>query len=292
IGETPIVKLNTDAESDSADIYLKLEYFNPASSVKDRIALSMIESAEKEGVLNSGDTIVEPTSGNTGIGLALVAAAKGYKLVGVMPDTMSQERRNLLKAYGAELYLTPGAKGMKGAIAKAEELSDRHGYFMPQQFANAANAKVHAETSENEIVKQMKDGLEGFVSGIGTGGTITGDGKVLKEHFKNVRIYAVYQEDAEVLSGEDPRQHKIQGLGDGFVAEVLDKEIYDEVIKISNDESFEVARETAKSTGILGGISSGAAIAAAKKVAKQLGKGKKVLAVLPDSGERYLSTPL
>lgn len=292
IGETPIVKLNTDAESDSADIYLKLEYFNPASSVKDRIALSMIESAEKEGVLNSGDTIVEPTSGNTGIGLALVAAAKGYKLAVVMPDTMSQERRNLLKAYGAELYLTPGAKGMKGAIAKAEELSDSHGYFMPQQFANAANPKVHAETTGIEIVKQMKDGLDGFVSGIGTGGTITGAGKVLKEHFKNVRIYAVEPEDAAVLSGEEPGPHKIQGLGAGFVPEVLDTEIYDEVIKISNDESFEVARETAKSTGILGGISSGAAIAAAKKVAKQLGKGKKVLAVLPDSGERYLSTPL
>lgn len=292
IGETPIVKLNTGAESDSADVYLKLEYFNPASSVKDRIALSMIESAEEEGVINPGDTIVEPTSGNTGIGLALVAAAKGYKLAVVMPDTMSQERRNLLKAYGAELYLTPGAKGMKGAIAKAEELSDSHGYFMPQQFVNKANPDIHAKTTGNEIVKQMKDGLDGFVSGIGTGGTITGAGKVLKEHFKDIRIYAVEPEDAAVLSGEEPGPHKIQGLGAGFVPEVLDTEIYDEVIKISNDESFEAARETAKTTGILGGISSGAAIAAAKKVAKQLGKGKKVLAVLPDSGERYLSTPL
>lgn len=292
IGETPIVKLNTGADADSADIYLKLEYFNPASSVKDRIALSMVESAEKEGIIQPGDTIIEPTSGNTGIGLALVAAAKGYKLAVVMPDTMSQERRNLLKAYGAELHLTPGAKGMKGAISKAEELSESHGYFMPQQFLNVANPEVHAKTTGKEIVEQMKDGLDGFVSGIGTGGTITGAGKVLKEHFDGVRIYAVEPEDAAVLSGEDPGPHKIQGLGAGFVPEVLDTDIYDEVIKISNDESFEAARETAKSTGILGGISSGAAIAAAQKVARKLGKGKKVLAVLPDSGERYLSTPL
>ena len=261
---------------------MKLEYFNPASSVKDRIALAMIEQAEEDGIIKPGDTIVEPTSGNTGIGLALVAAAKGYKLAVVMPDTMSQERRNLLKAYGAKLYLTPGADGMKGAIAKAEELKEANGYFMPQQFLNEANPKVHAKTTGEEIVKQMKDGLDGFVSGIGTGGTITGAGRVLKEHFKDIKVFAVEPEDSAVLSGGSPGPHKIQGLGAGFVPKVLNTEVYDEVITISNDEAFEAARKTAKEEGVLGGISSGAAIAAAHKAAKQLGKGKKVLAVLPD----------
>src|SRR5699024_8981432 len=185
IGETPIVKLNNTVDENSADVYVKLEYYNPASSVKDRIALAMIETAEKEGVIQPGDTIIEPTSGNTGIGLALVAAAKGYQLAVVMPDTMSQERRNLLRAYGAELYLTPGANGMKGAIQKAEELKEKHGYFMPQQFTNKANPEIHAKTTGEEIVQQMNQGLDGFVSGIGTGGTITGAGKVLKDHFKD-----------------------------------------------------------------------------------------------------------
>lgn len=292
IGETPIVKLNKTDE-DSADIYLKLEFFNPGSSVKDRIALAMIERAEKEGVLKPGDTIVEPTSGNTGIGLALVAAAKGYKLVVVMPDTMSQERRNLLKAFGAQLHLTPGAKGMKGAIEKAEELQKEHGYFMPQQFNNEANPEIHERTTGQEIVKQMKDiGVDAFVSGIGTGGTITGAGKVLREHYPDVKIYAVEPADSPVLSGGSPGPHKIQGIGAGFVPKVLNTEIYDEVIQITNEEAFEAARETARNEGVLGGISSGAAIAAAKKVAKKLGKGKNVLAVLPDNGERYLSTAL
>lgn len=292
IGETPIVKLNRAVEADSADIYVKLEFMNPGSSVKDRIALAMVEAAEREGVLKEGDTIIEPTSGNTGIGLAMVAAAKGYKLVVVMPDTMSQERRNLLRAYGAELYLTPGAEGMKGAIKKAGELKEAHGYFMPQQFNNKANPEVHARTTGNEIVKQMTDGLDAFVSGIGTGGTITGAGKVIKEHFKDVKIYAVEPEDSAVLSGESPGPHKIQGIGAGFVPQVLNTDIYDDIIRITNDEAFESSREVAKLDGILGGISSGAAIAAAKKVAKELGKGKKVLAVLPDNGERYLSTAL
>lgn len=292
IGETPIVKMNRTVDEDSADIYLKLEYFNPASSVKDRIAFAMIESAENEGIIKPGDTIVEPTSGNTGIGLALVAAAKGYNLVVVMPDTMSQERRNLLRAYGAELYLTPGANGMKGAIQKAEELKEEHGYFMPQQFTNHANPEIHAKTTGEEIVKQMNDGLDGFVSGIGTGGTITGAGDVLKDHFNDIKIYAVEPEDSAVLSGGTPGPHKIQGLGAGFIPEVLNTDVYDEVVQVSNEESFEAAREAAKKEGILGGISSGAAIAAAKKVAKKLGKGKKVLAVLPDSGERYLTTAL
>ncbi len=292
IGETPIVKLNRSVDEDSADIYVKLEYFNPGSSVKDRIALAMIEAAEKEGILKPGGTIVEPTSGNTGIGLAMVAAAKGYKLVVVMPDTMSLERRNLLKAYGAELHLTPGAEGMKGAIKKAEELVEEHGYFMPQQFKNEANPKIHELTTGPEIVKQMKDGLDAFVSGIGTGGTITGAGKVLREHFPNIKIFAVEPKDSPVLSGGKPGPHKIQGIGAGFVPPVLNTEIYDEVITIANEEAFEAAREVARKEGILGGISSGAAIAAAKKVAKRLGKGKKVLAILPDNGERYLSTAL
>src|SRR5690625_1359935 len=292
IGETPIVKLNRTVDEDSAEIYVKLEYFNPASSVKDRIALAMIEQAENEGILKPGDTIVEPTSGNTGIGLALVAAAKGYKLAVVMPDTMSQERRNLLKAFGATLYLTPGANGMKGAIEKAEELQKEHGYFMPQQFKNEANPEIHEKTTGEEIVNQMKDGLDAFISGIGTGGTITGAGKVLREQFPNIKIYAVEPEDSPVLSGGSPGPHKIQGIGAGFVPDVLNTYIYDEVIKISNEEAFEASRHVARTEGILGGISSGAAIAAAKKVAKQLGKGKKVLAILPDNGERYLSTAL
>lgn len=292
IGETPIVKLNRTVDENSADIYLKLEFFNPGSSVKDRIALAMIERAEEEGIIKPGDTIIEPTSGNTGIGLALVAAAKGYKLVVVMPDTMSQERRNLLKAYGAQLHLTPGANGMKGAIQKAEELKEEHGYFMPQQFNNEANPEVHARTTGEEIVKQLPDGVDAFISGIGTGGTITGAGKVLKEHFKDVKVFAVEPVDSPVLSGGSPGPHKIQGIGAGFVPKVLNTDIYDEVIQISNEEAFEASRETAQKEGILGGISAGAAIAAAKKVAKQLGKGKKVLAVLPDNGERYLSTAL
>lgn len=292
IGETPIVKLRDNENNDSADIYLKLEFMNPGSSVKDRIALAMIEAAEKEGTLKEGDTIIEPTSGNTGIGLAMVAAAKGYKLIVSMPDTMSQERRNLLRAYGAELILTPGAEGMKGAIAKAEELHKEHGYFMPQQFKNKANPEIHAKTTGKEIVSQMKDGLDAFISGIGTGGTITGAGEVLKEHFKDVKLYAVEPTDSPILSGGSPGPHKIQGIGAGFVPDVLNTDLYDDVIQITNEEAFEASRETARSNGILGGISAGAAIAAAKKVAKELGKGKKVLAIIPDNGERYLSTPL
>ncbi|KNE21054.1 cysteine synthase A [Virgibacillus pantothenticus] len=293
IGETPIVKLKGITDNESADIYVKLEFMNPGSSVKDRIALAMVAAAERDGLLKSGDTIIEPTSGNTGIGLAMVAAAKDYKAVLVMPDTMSQERRNLLRAYGAELVLTPGAEGMKGAIQKAEELQKEHGYFMPQQFNNVANPEVHAKTTGKEIIAQMGDGgLDAFIAGIGTGGTITGAGKVLKEHFDNLQVYAVEPAASAVLSGEKPGPHKIQGIGAGFVPRILDTTIYDDIYQIENDEAYEVAREVATKNGILGGVSAGAAVAAAKKVAKKLGKGKKVLAIFPDNGERYLSTPL
>ncbi|WP_272917358.1 cysteine synthase A [Halobacillus litoralis] len=292
VGQTPLVKLNGSAEEDSADIYLKLEYMNPGSSVKDRIALSMVEEAEKDGRLNEGDTIVEPTSGNTGIGLAMIAAAKGYKAILVMPDTMSQERRNLLRAYGAELVLTPGSDGMKGAIKKAAELHEKHGYFMPQQFNNEANPLIHEKTTGPEIIEQMGDQLDAFVAGIGTGGTITGAGKVLKEKYPDMKIYAIEPEESPVLSGGNPGPHKIQGIGAGFVPGILNTEIYDEVVTVSKEDSFKAAREAARKDGILGGISSGSAIHVAKQVAKQLGKGKKVVAVIPSNGERYLSTPL
>ncbi|RWZ51281.1 cysteine synthase A [Halobacillus fulvus] len=292
VGRTPLVKLNRSADEDSADIYLKLEYMNPGSSVKDRIALSMIEEAEKAGELKEGDTIVEPTSGNTGIGLAMIAAAKGYKSVLVMPDTMSQERRNLLRAYGADLVLTPGSEGMKGAIKKAAELHDKHGYFMPQQFNNEANPLIHEKTTGPEIVEQMGDQLDAFISGIGTGGTITGAGKVLKKHYPNIKIYAIEPKDSPVLSGGQPGPHKIQGIGAGFVPGILDTEIYDEVYQVTKEDSFTAAREAARKDGILGGISSGSAIHVAKEVAKKLGKGKKVVAIIPSNGERYLSTPL
>ncbi|MFC0296580.1 cysteine synthase A [Geobacillus jurassicus] len=292
IGDTPAVKLNRIVDEDSADVYLKLEFMNPGSSVKDRIALAMIEAAEKEGKLKPGDTIVEPTSGNTGIGLAMVAAAKGYKAVLVMPDTMSLERRNLLRAYGAELVLTPGAQGMRGAIAKAEELVREHGYFMPQQFKNEANPEIHRLTTGKEIVEQMGDQLDAFVAGVGTGGTITGAGQVLRETYPNIKIYAVEPADSPVLSGGKPGPHKIQGIGAGFVPDILDTSIYDGVITVTTEEAFAAARRAAREEGILGGISSGAAIHAALKVAKELGKGKKVLAIIPSNGERYLSTPL
>ncbi|MDX8363157.1 cysteine synthase A [Cytobacillus sp. IB215316] len=292
IGQTPIVKLNRLVEDNSAEVYLKLEFMNPGSSVKDRIALAMIEAAEKEGLLKQGDTIVEPTSGNTGIGLAMVAAAKGYKAILVMPETMSLERRNLLKAYGAEIVLTPGSEGMGGAIRKADELREDHGYFMPQQFKNEANPEVHKLTTGVEIVEQMGDQLDAFVSGIGTGGTITGAGSVLKDKYPNVKIVAVEPSDSPVLSGGKPGPHKIQGIGAGFVPDILNTDVYDDILKITTEEAFEYARRAAKEEGILGGISSGAAICAALKVAKQLGKGKKVLAIIPSNGERYLSTPL
>jgi len=292
IGQTPIVKLNGFTDENSADVYLKLEYMNPGSSVKDRIALAMIEAAEESGKLKAGDTIIEPTSGNTGIGLAMVAAAKGYKAILVMPETMSMERRNLLRAYGADLVLTPGPEGMNGAIKKAGELAEENGYFMPQQFKNFANPAVHERTTGPEIVEQMGDQLDAFISGIGTGGTITGAGKVLRENYKDIKIVAVEPTDSPVLSGGKPGQHKIQGIGAGFVPDVLDTDVYDEIVQVENEQAFEYARRAAKEAGVLGGISSGAAIYAAVQVAQKLGKGKKVLAIIPSNGERYLSTPL
>lgn len=296
IGDTPLVKLNRVVPEDSAEIYVKLEFQNPGASVKDRIAIAMIEAAEREGRLKPGDTIIEPTSGNTGIGLAMVAAAKGYKAILVMPETMSIERRNLLRAYGAQLVLTPGPEGMKGAIKKAEELlAENPGYFMPQQFKNMANVEIHRRTTGPEIVEAIKshDGkLDAFVAGVGTGGTITGAGSVLREHFPNIQIFAVEPAASPVLSGGKPGPHKIQGIGAGFVPDILNTEIYDEVITVDNEDAFATSRRVAREEGILGGISSGAAIFAALQVAKRLGKGKRVVAIVPSNGERYLSTPL
>nr|MBO2470070.1 cysteine synthase A [Bacillota bacterium] len=274
-------------------VYVKLEWFNPGGSVKDRIAWSMIEEAEKAGRLKPGDVIVEPTSGNTGIGLAMVAAAKGYKAILVMPDTMSLERRKLLRAYGAELVLTPGAEGMRGAVRKAEELvAENPNYFMPQQFKNPANPKVHRETTGRELLEQAEQigGIDALVVGVGTGGTLTGAGEVLKEKYPHLKIYAVEPADSPVLSGGKPGPHKIQGIGPGFVPEILNTEIYDGVITVKNEEAFETGRRLAKEEGILGGISTGANVFAALKVARELGKGKNVVTVSPSNGERYLST--
>jgi cysteine synthase A len=295
IGDTPLVRLNRVVPEGSAEVYVKLEYQNPGASVKDRIAISMIEVAEQEGKIKPGDTIVEPTSGNTGIGLAMVAAAKGYKAIFVMPETMSMERRNLLRAYGAQLVLTPGAEGMKGAIRRAEELKEEHGYFMPQQFKNQANVKIHRETTGPEIVEAIKgyDGkLDAFIAGVGTGGTITGAGRVLKDNFPGIKIYAIEPSSSPILSGGAPGPHKIQGLGAGFIPDILDTSVYDEVIQVENEQAFETSRRVAREEGILGGISAGAAIFAALKVAKELGAGKRVVAIIPSNGERYLSTPL
>jgi cysteine synthase A len=291
IGSTPAVRLRRLPAAGSATLWAKLESFNPGGSVKDRIARSMIEAAEQAGELKSGGTIVEPTSGNTGIGLAMVAAAKGYRCVLVMPDTLSTERRTLMKAYGADLILTPGADGMKGAINKAQELVHERGYFMPLQFANPANPEIHRRTTAAEILEQVGH-LDAFVGGVGTGGTITGVGEVLKDTLPGVRIVAVEPAGSPVLSGGEAGKHKIQGIGAGFVPEVLNTEVYDEVIQVTDDDAFATARRLATEEGILAGISSGAATWAALQVAQRLGKDKVVVALLPDTGERYLSTGL
>ena len=293
IGNTPLLKINNLAAPEGAAIWAKLEGFNPGGSVKDRIALSMIETAEREGKLKAGGIIVEPTSGNTGIGLAMVAAIKGYRLLLTMPDTMSMERRQLLEAYGAELVLTEGKKGMKGAVEKAAEIFDSNpGYFMPQQFENSSNPEVHRKTTALEIIDALGAVPDGFVAGVGTGGTITGVGEVLKERKPDVWVAAVEPAASPVLSGGNPGPHKIAGIGAGFVPGVLNTNIYNEIIKVTDSDAAETARAMAKKEGILAGISSGAALWAALQIAKKLGKGRQVVVIIPDRGDRYLSTGL
>ena len=287
-----MVRLNQLPEPDAAEVWVKLEWFNPGGSVKDRIAKAMVEAAENEGKPRPGDTIVEPTSGNTGIGLALVAAAKGYRAIFVMPDTMSAERRSLLTAYGAHLVLTPGSEGMQGAVTKAETLARENGYFMPQQFENPANPWIHEVATGREIVTQCEGRLHAFVAGVGTGGTITGVGRVLKRDIASCRVIAVEPAGSPILSGGKPGPHKIQGMGANFIPSALDRSVYDEVRTVENDEAFHVARRLAVVEGLLVGISTGANVHIALQVAKELGKGKRVVTVSPSNGERYLSTPL
>jgi cysteine synthase A len=292
ISATPVVRLNRVVPDGCGEVWAKLESFNPGGSVKDRICRAMIEAAERDGRLKPGATIIEPTSGNTGIGLALVCAVKGYRLILTMPDTMSEERRSLLAAYGARMILTPDTRGMHGAIRKAEEILAQHPeYFMPQQFANPANPEVHRRTTAPELLEQF-DRIDAFVAGVGTGGTITGVGEVLKERMPGVRIVAVEPASSPVLSGGEPGFHKIQGIGAGFVPQILNTKIYDEVIAVSDAEATECARRLAKSEGILVGISAGAACVAAIAVARRLGPGTTTAVMFPDTGERYLTTDL
>ncbi|MGK0551766.1 cysteine synthase A [Enterococcus faecalis] len=293
IGKSPIVRLHRVVPKQAADVFVKLEYFNPGGSVKDRIALSMIQQAEAQGKLTPNATIIEPTSGNTGIGIAMVGAAKGYQVIIVMPDTMSMERRQLMQAYGAKFVLTPGSEGMKGAIDKAKALAEANGYFMPLQFDNPANPSVHETTTGKEIVDVFgKNGLDAFVSGVGTGGTITGVGHELKRVYPEIEIVAVEPSESQVLAGGQPSPHKIQGIGAGFVPSVLDQNVYQKIMAVNSESAIETARLVATKEGLLVGISAGAAIKAAIDLAKELGSGKKVLTLAPDNGERYLSTSL
>ena len=296
IGNTPMLELTGIEESHSleASVIAKLEYFNPCGSVKDRVAKNMIENAEKNGDLKPGSVIIEPTSGNTGIGLASVGVSKGYRVIITMPETMSAERRNLMKAYGAELVLTEGSKGMNGAIAKAEELAKEiPGAFIPGQFSNPSNPQAHFETTGPEIWEQTGGNVDILVSGVGTGGTISGVGKFLKSKNPNIKIIAVEPESSPVLSGGKPGPHGIQGIGAGFIPETLNTEIYDEIVTVADSDAYQPGRELAKTEGLLVGISSGAAVWAAVQAAKrEENKGKTIVAVLPDTGERYLSTPM
>jgi len=293
IGSTPVLKLRRLTMKEEATIWAKLECFNPGGSVKDRICRSMIEAAEREGKIHKGSTIVEPTSGNTGISLALVCAVKGYRLILTMPETMSAERQALLTAYGAQLELTPGKEGMRGAIRRAEEMAIKNeNFFMPQQFKNPANPQAHREATAQEILSQFKGKLDAFVAGVGTGGTITGVGEVLKKRLSQVKIVAVEPASSSVLSGENPGPHKIQGIGAGFLPDVLNTEVIDQIIPIRDEEAVEMVRRLAKEEGIVVGVSSGAAACGALRVARELGKGKTVVVILPDAGERYLSTGL
>ncbi|UYP46563.1 Protein CysO [Candidatus Lokiarchaeum ossiferum] len=293
IGSTPLVKLNKIAENVEAEIYVKVETFNPGSSVKDRIALNMIENAEKEGILNDHSKIIEPTSGNTGIGLAIVCAVKGYQLTLTMPESLSEERKKILRGLGAKLILTPAAEGMKGSIKKAMEVAEKSdNIFIPQQFKNQANPEAHRKTTALEIWEDMKHEIDVFVAGVGTGGTITGNGEVLKQLNPLLRVIAVEPIDSAILSGKTAGPHKIQGIGAGFVPEILNTNIYDEIIQITTNEAFSTARDLAKKEGIFVGISAGAATAAALKYAISSHKMEKIVVILPDTGERYLSTDL
>ena len=292
IGDTPMLKLQRSLPQDAADVYVKLESFNAGGSVKDRIALNMIEVAEQEGKIKPGDTLVEATSGNTGVGIALVGEAKGYNVEIFMPETMTKERQDLMRAYGAKINLTPGDGGMKEAIAQAEALAKEDGYVMLFQFDNLANPAVHEATTGPEIIQALDGAPDAFVAGVGTGGTLTGAGRALRQVNKDVQLYAVEPQESAVLSGNEPGKHGIQGLGAGFVPSVLDTEMYNEIIQVSTDKAREAAREIGINEGLLVGVSSGAAIAGAIEVAKRLGKGKKVVVVAPDTGERYLSTGL
>lgn len=292
VGNTPILKVNNlIKEENIADIYVKLEKFNPGGSVKDRAALGMIEKAEKQGLLKEGSIIVEPTSGNTGIALSLIGGLKGYKVIIVMPETMSKERRDLIKAYGAELVLTEGAKGMKGAIEKALEIGSGDGYFIPQQFENLANPEKHYETTAEEIYSDIPD-LDAFVAGVGTGGSIIGISKNLKKKKSDIKAIAVEPAGSPVLSGGNPGGHKIQGIGAGFIPSIYEKDFVDEIIQVKDEDAFKTAKSFAQKEGVLVGISAGAAIYAAIEVARKLGKGKKVLVVAPDGGEKYISMGL
>ncbi len=290
ICNTPMVRLNKIVENDMAEIYAKLESFNPGGSVKDRIAISMIEDAEKKGLLKPGGIVVEPTSGNTGIGLAMVCAVKGYKCILTMPESMSLERIYILKSYGAEIVLTPAIEGMQGAIKKAEEIVRKNkNAFMPQQFKNPANPEIHRKTTAKEILDATEGKLDAFVAGVGTGGTITGVGEILKKKNKNIKIVAVEPFNSAVLSGNLPGPHKIQGIGAGFIPEILNLQIIDEIITVKDDEAFQMSKRLAREEGLFVGISSGAACFAALKIAKILGKGKRVVVIFPDTGERYFS---
>jgi cysteine synthase A len=291
IGNTPIIELSSLTEKDHARLFLKLEWFNPGGSVKDRIAINMIEAAEKEGLLKPGDTIVEPTSGNTGIGIAMVGAAKGYKTILIMPESLSIERRKILKGYGATLILTPKEGGMNASIKVAEDLVKKHGYFMPMQFENSNNPKAHMKHTSQEIINDIPD-ITHFVAAVGTGGTITGVGTILKEYNNAIKVYAVEPEGSAVLSGNPPGPHTIQGIGAGFIPDILDTTIYDEVLTVNDEESYEMARFLAKQLGLFVGISTGANVVAALKLAKQLPPTSKVVTVSPSNAERYLSTSL